>query len=134
MNGKITNIHCLRAGAVLLVGCLLYTSDPKALRRFILELLRAIEQENDGERTQKFFVDYYLQNFDVKDQNKFEKDVSIKWNNILNSLDVIDRSEKIFADARIGIIRLTNATPLDAQNIFSRINRGGTQLKAERCV
>lgn len=108
--------------------------DPKALRRFILELLRAIEQENDGERTQKFFVDYYLQNFDVKDQNKFEKDVSIKWNNILNSLDVIDRSEKIFADARIGIIRLTNATPLDAQNIFSRINRGGTQLKAEELL
>lgn len=108
--------------------------DPKALRRFILELLRAAEQENDGERTQEFFVDYYLQNFDVKDQNKFEKDVSMKWDNILNSLDVVDRSEKIFADARIGIIRLTNATPLDAQNIFSRINRGGTQLKAEELL
>lgn len=108
--------------------------EPKALRRFILELLRAAEQENDGERTQEFFVDYYLQNFDVKDQNKFEKDVSKKWDNILNSLDVVDRSEKIFADARIGIIRLTNATPLDAQNIFSRINRGGTQLKAEELL
>lgn len=107
---------------------------PKALRRFILELLRAIEQENDGERTQEFFIEYYLQNFDVKDQDKFEKDVSMKWDNILNSLDVIDRSEKIFADARIGIIRLTNATPLDAQNIFSRINRGGTQLKAEELL
>ncbi len=108
--------------------------EPKALRRFILELLRAAEQENDGERTQEFFVDYYLQNFDVKDRNKFEKDVSKKWDNILNSLDVVDRSEKIFADARIGIIRLTNATPLDAQNIFSRINRGGTQLKAEELL
>ena len=97
-------------------------------------MLRAAEQENDGERTQEFFVDYYLQNFDVKDQNKFEKDVSMKWDNILNSLDVVDRSEKIFADARIGIIRLTNATPLDAQNIFSRINRGGTQLKAEELL
>ena len=27
-----------------------------------------------------------------------------------------------------------NATPLDAQNIFSRINRGGTQLKAEELL
>lgn len=108
--------------------------DPRALRRFILELLKAIDQENDGERTQDFFVEYYLQNFDVKDQSKFEKDVAMKWSNILNSLDVIDRSEKVFADARIGIIRLTNATPLDAQNIFSRINRGGTQLKAEELL
>lgn len=111
-----------------------YEIDPKILRRFLLEVLRAIDQENEGERTQKFFVEYYLQSFDVKDQNKFEKDVQMKWDNILNSLDVIDRSEKVFADARIGIIRLTNATPLDAQNIFSRINRGGTQLKAEELL
>lgn len=108
--------------------------EPKALRRFILELLKAAEQDNEGECTQDFFVEYYLQNFDVKDQDKFEKDVSIKWDNILNSLDVVDRSEKVFTDARIGIIRLTNATPLDAQNIFSRINRGGTQLKAEELL
>lgn len=108
--------------------------DPRALRRFILELLRSIEQENEGEHTQENFIEYYLQNFDVKDQDEFEKDVSMKWDNILNSLDVVDRSEKVFADARIGIIRLTNATPLDAQNIFSRINRGGTQLKAEELL
>ena len=108
--------------------------DPKLLRRFILELLKAIEQENDGERTKEFFIDYYLQNFDVNDPVKFAKDVEMKWNNIINSLDVIDRSEKVFADARIGLIRLTNATPLDAQNIFSRINRGGTQLKAEELL
>lgn len=108
--------------------------NPKGLRRFILELLKAIDQENDGERTQDFFIEYYLQNFDVKDQSKFETDVAMKWTNILNSLDVIDRSEKVFADARIGIIRLTNASPLDAQNIFSRINRGGTQLKAEELL
>ncbi len=108
--------------------------DPKLLRRFILELLRAADQENDGDCTQNFFVEYYLQNFDVKDEDKFRKDVAQKWDNISNSLDVVDRSEKVFADARIGIIRLTNASPLDAQNIFSRINRGGTQLKAEELL
>lgn len=111
-----------------------YKIDPKALRRFILELLKAAEQENDGNCTQDFFVEYYLQNFDVKDQTKFERDVSMKWANIKNSLNVIDSAEKVFADARIGIIRLTNASPLDAQNIFSRINRGGTQLKAEELL
>lgn len=111
-----------------------YKIDPKALRRFLIELLKAMDQENDGNRTKDFFIDYYLQNFNVSDEDQFERAVSIRWNNILNSLDVIDRSEKIFADARIGIIRLTNATPLDAQNIFSRINRGGTQLKAEELL
>jgi hypothetical protein len=108
--------------------------DPKALRRFILELLKSMDQENIGKPTMEFFVDYYSQNFEVNDQDKFEKAVAMKWENILSSLDVINRSEKIFADARIGIIRLTNATPLDAQNIFSRINRGGTQLKAEELL
>lgn len=111
-----------------------YKIEPKLLRRFILDLEKAIDQENDGKHTQEFFVDYYLQHFDIKDQDKFEKDVAMKWPNILNSIEVIARAEKIFTDARIGIIRLTNASPLDAQNIFSRINRGGTQLKAEELL
>ena len=77
-------------------------------------------------------VEYYLQNF--KDQDKFEKDVSVKWDNILNSLDVVDRSEKVFADVRIGIICLTNASLLDAQNIFSRINQGRNTIKSRRTI
>ena len=108
--------------------------EPKALRRFILELLKAAEQDNEGECTQDFFVEYYLQNFDVKDQDKFEKDVSIKWDNILNSLDVVDRSEKVFTDARIGIIRLTNATPLDAQNIFFQNQSWWNAIKSRRII
>lgn len=107
---------------------------PVHLRRFILELLKAIDHEYDGNLTPQNFVDYYLQNFEVIDQLKFQKDVEKKWASITSSVDIIARSEKIFADARIGIIRLTNATPLDAQNIFSRINKGGTQLKAEELL
>lgn len=107
---------------------------PVLLRRFILELIKAIDHEYDGNLTPQNFVDYYVQNFDISDQHKFEKDVDKKWDSISSSVDVISRSEKIFADARIGIIRLTNATPLDAQNIFSRINKGGTQLKAEELL
>jgi hypothetical protein len=106
--------------------------DPKELRRFLLEFLNSMDQENSSELTQESFVDYYLQNFPVNDQNnqnQFKKDVKNRWGNISKSLDVISRSEEIFKSARIGIIRLTNATPLDAQNIFSRTNRGGTQLQ-----
>ena len=108
--------------------------EPKLLRRFILELNSAISNEYNNELTQANFVDYYKQYSDIKDLKKFENDVTKKWENIRNSLNVISRAEKIFESARIGIIRLTNATPLDAQNIFSRINKGGTQLKAEELL
>lgn len=107
---------------------------PVLLRRFLLELIKAIDHEYDGSLTPQNFVDYYIQNFDVNDQHKFESDVEKRWDGIVDSLDAIARSEKIFTDARIGVIRLTNASPLDAQNIFSRINKGGTQLKAEELL
>lgn len=109
---------------------------PTALRRFILDLKKSIEHEySDDLLTPERFIEYYLyKSYCTGDQNKFERDVKNNWEDILHSINVISCAEKIFADARIGIIRLTNATPLDAQNIFSRINKGGTQLKAEELL
>lgn len=109
---------------------------PVLLRRFLIQLLKEFEANNEGELTAEAFVEYYVQMYDITESNqkKFEKEVFKRWDNIKNSIDVIDRSEKIFAEARIGVIWLTNATPLDAQNIFSRINKGGTQLKAEELL
>ncbi len=40
----------------------------------------------------------------------------------------------MFKHSQIGIITLINATPMDAQSIFSRINKGGTQLKPEELL
>ena len=121
-----------------------YKIDPQILRKFILELLKASEQENEGSCTEDFFVEYYLDNFPLKEdgqnhstasnESKFKNQVNKTWDDIRESMDIIERSEKVFADARIGVIRLSNAAPLDAQNIFSRINRGGTQLKAEELL
>jgi len=109
---------------------------PVRLRRFILDLKKWVEHEyGDDTLTPESFVDYYInKSYFNGDQTKFEKDVKNNWGDISNSIDVISCAEKIFSDARIGIIRLTNATPLDAQNIFSRINKGGTQLKAEELL
>jgi len=107
--------------------------EPIALRRFILDVQRAC----DGELTLEFFKDYYNQLFDYFDDKaskKFSKFIDQNWDSIKNSFDIIERSEKIYSEARIGIIWLRNATPLDAQNIFSRINSGGTQLKAEELL
>lgn len=110
--------------------------NPVLLRRFLLQLIREMETGNNGSLTQEFFVDYYTQLYDISDDNhkKFIREVARRWNNIAFSLDAIDRSEKVLGDARIGVIWLTNATALDAQNIFSRVNKGGTQLKAEELL
>lgn len=107
---------------------------PVLLRRFILEMIKDFKLDDDGELSQSDFIDYFEQNFDVIDKQKFKKEIEKRWDNIERSIRVIMHSEKIFSDARIGIIRLTNATALDAQNIFSRINKGGTQLKAEELL
>jgi hypothetical protein len=107
-----------------------------ALRRFILELIKDVEHGNSGDITEKYFVEYYCSVFSITDKNisKFKNEVSKRWSDIKNSIQTISEAETIFAEARIGIIWLTNASPLDAQNIFSRINRGGTQLKAEELL
>ena len=106
--------------------------NPEILRSTILEILKFMDSNNGI--TKDLFLEYYLQYFYINDEDGFKKDVDKKWDDIASSLKVIDKSEKIFTDARIGIIRLKNASPLDAQNIFSRINRGGTQLKAEELL
>ena len=105
--------------------------NPVKLREFILSIIKDVP-----ELTEQSFVDYYDDTFSIPDdkKKKFLNEVSKKWEEITNSIDVVKRSEKIIEDARIGIINLTNVSPLDAQNIFSRINSGGTQLKAEELL
>lgn len=106
---------------------------PKLLRKFLLDLKRECGTED---LTEEFFTDYYYERYDIldKDKRKFEAEVSKHWEYIKHSIEVIEQTEKVFEEARIGIIKLTNVSPLDAQNIFSRINRGGTLLKAEELL
>lgn len=105
----------------------------RLLRKFLLDLKKECGAE---ELTEKFFIDYYYERYDILDNDKikFETEVNKHWEYIKHSIEVIDQTEKIFEEARIGIINLTNVSPLDAQNIFSRINRGGTLLKAEELL
>lgn len=110
--------------------------DPILLRRFILDLINDAERANDGDITEDYLFDFYNNTYTFKDSmdNKFKIELNKRFKDIKNSIDIINETEKIFSDARIGIIWLTNASPLDAQNIFSRINKGGTQLKAEELL
>ena len=106
---------------------------PAALRKWILELASATKEE----LTVDSFVDFYLDRSALKQESleeSFRQDVINHWADIKTSVDTLARAEKVFTDARIGVIILTKASPLDAQNIFSRINAGGTQLTAEELL
>lgn len=53
---------------------------------------------------------------------------------ILASYSAINELDNVLSNARIGMIYLSNASTLDAQNIFSRINKEGTQLSASELL
>ena len=105
---------------------------PEDLRQFLLDYKNKVS---------KVTIENFIQYMDdlggaIKEGKEadFKKVVEQDWNDIENIIDVIAKSEQIITDARIGVILLKNVTPLDAQNIFSRINSGGTQLKAEELL
>lgn len=107
--------------------------NPIKLRKFLLDLK---EELKGRPLTREIFVEYYTDKFAICDnqEKKFAEAVDHRWNDIEFAVETIFKSEKVFIDARIGLIKLTNVSPLDAQNIFSRINRGGTLLKAEELL
>lgn len=107
--------------------------NPVKLRKFLLDLK---EELKGRPLTREMFVEYYTDKFAICDnqEKKFAEAVDHRWNDIEFAVETIFKSEKVFIDARIGLIKLTNVSPLDAQNIFSRINRGGTLLKAEELL
>lgn len=114
--------------------------DPVKLRTFLIDLIQETSK-TEGTLTEDKFVEYYLEASSLKSddgsgkaEKRFRDCINKNWNEIESSLNVIKKSEKIFSDARIGVIKLTRATPLDAQIIFSRINKNGTQLKAEELL
>lgn len=109
-----------------------FVINPEDLRQFLLDYKNKV-----GNST----IDNFIQYMDdyggaIKEgkEKEFRKKVEQKWDDIEHIIIIIAKSEQIISDARIGVILLKNVTPLDAQNIFSRINSGGTQLKAEELL
>lgn len=103
--------------------------NPEKLREFIRKLGEDMHIE-----TQDEFLDYFSEVLIDAQRLNFESHVASHWNEILASIEIIKATEEVFRNAKIGIIELTRVSPLDAQNIFSRINSGGTQLKAEELL
>ena len=109
-----------------------FVINPEDLRQFLLDYKNKV-----GNPTIDNFIQY-MDDFGgaIKEgkEKEFRKRVEQKWDDIEHIILIIAKSEQIISKARIGVILLKNVTPLDAQNIFSRINSGGTQLKAEELL
>lgn len=107
------------------------------LKKFILEMnsdyIKAVKDRNI---TKEYVVEYYSRKSKIieKKKSEFENKIFTNWDAIKESIRVLQKAEDIFNEAQIGIIWLTNASSLDAQNIFSLVNSGGTQLKAEELL
>lgn len=107
---------------------------PIPLRDFLLSFHK--QWDSSDEAFLGAFMRYLDDNCTIieNQRERLEKYISNYENDIRGFVDTIAKSEQIFEDAQIGVILLSKVTPLDAQNIFSRVNSGGTNLKAEELL
>ena len=107
-----------------------YYIDPTQLKRFIKNII-----DND-QTEQAEFIKYLIKRhkLDDKSATKLGYYVTQRWDYFEKCFDTIRKTDEIIINARIGLIRLIDASPLDAQNIFSLVNGGGAPLTAEELL
>lgn len=86
--------------------------------------------------TKELVLDYYCKRYylDEKITEKLKNAISSNWDDIYFSFVTINKVKRVLEDSKIGIIEINMASDLDAQNIFSLVNSGGTQLTAEELL
>ena len=108
-----------------------YVVNHVRLKRFIDSIIKeeTIETVDD-------FVNVLSKKFRLSgsESNKMAKYVTQHWEYYKSSLDVIGKINDALGNASVGMISLTNADVLDAQNIFSLVNHSGTPLSAEELL
>lgn len=105
--------------------------NPKKLKTFLLNFANEHPLLNFEQFAKELFT-FPLREDAHKD--KFKEYLEQNFESIRSDIETIKEAEDIFSGARIGVISLNNVSPLDAQNIFSLVNSGGTQLKAEELL
>lgn len=82
------------------------------------------------------FISYLEKRYklDVISAKKMSVYVEQHWEYFDKCFKTLARLEQMLQMSTIGIIKLSNASPLDAQNIFSLVNGGGTPLTSEELL
>ena len=110
---------------------------PDVLREYILNIIAKYnEEEVDYADSMDIFIAYFKSDRPTTTEKlkDFKTYLGQHWNEISKWMKYIDKSEEIFKHSEIAKIELTNATPLDAQNIFIRVNKGGSPLAPEELL
>lgn len=104
--------------------------DPIKLKKFIKNRI-----END-EYEKLVFVNYLIKRhkLDNKSAEKLDYYITQQWDYFEKCFETIRKTDEIIINAQIGLIKLIDASPLDAQNIFSLVNGGGAPLTAEELL
>lgn len=107
-----------------------YFIDHAKLKKFIKNRI----DNDETERTD--FINYLIKRHKLneKEIQKIDNYITSQWNYFEKCFDTIRKTDEIIINARIGLIRLIDASPLDAQNIFSLVNGGGAPLTAEELL
>ena len=101
------------------------------------KLKKFIKNRIDNDETDKVeFTSYLIKRHKLseKDARKLDDYITSQWEYFEKCFDTIRKTDEIIVNARIGLIRLIDASPLDAQNIFSLVNGGGAPLTAEELL
>lgn len=110
-----------------------YRINPESLHEFILKIGEKAKIENRNVDAD-FFMEYIDEKIKEGQEAALKTHIERHWDDMAKVISVVMRSEEIFRRARIGVISIKNVTPLDAQNIFSKINSGGTPLSPEELI
>lgn len=107
--------------------------NPKKLKDFIVGHFSEVDLSGMA-------VDSFIASFeDFAFSDGGETGMKVKVAKVFDSLKedirvLTEINTNVFGDAKLGVIKITNATTLDSQMIFSLVNRGGTQLKSEELL
>ena len=107
-----------------------YVIDHIKLKKFIRNII------DSDDIDQSRFAKYLVKRYRLQDQavEKIGNYLSSQWEYFEKCFDTIRKTDEIIINAQIGLIRLIDASPLDAQNIFSLVNGGGAALTAEELL
>ena len=107
-----------------------YEVDPIKLKKYLKNRI-----DNDEISREEFSAHLKKRyKLDPKTSMKLDQYISDHWEYMEKCFETIRRTDEIIINARIGLIRLIDASPLDAQNIFSLVNGGGAKLTAEELL
>lgn len=86
--------------------------------------------------TEEKFIDYVIKryNLDDKTKQKIANFIHTQWEYFENCFTVIANAEDIINSSQLGMIEIQNARTIDAQNIFSLINKEGQKLTSEELL